>query len=120
MCDINVTVVLLNKDVLSDLVSVDEGSVDLKGKHEFFKLFLYLCFWLLGSVVVAGKHADCILGPGIHCYYDFVELLWTEDQSISKVVERKRDLERVFAFSCKVAWQCWGSPGRCRRGDTRQ
>ena len=66
MRDVDIAIVLFDEDVLSDLVSVDEGTINLKSKDEFFELCLDFCAWFFGAIIVSAEHTDCVFRSCIH------------------------------------------------------
>ncbi len=66
MGNIDVTVILSDQSILSDLVSVDEGSVNLKGEDELSQFGLDFAAWLFSPVAKRCKHAERVGTSSVH------------------------------------------------------
>ena len=66
MSDIDIAVVSPHEHVISDLVSVEVDSINLKGQYELFQSCDEFCTWLAETVVVRCKHAERIGRSRVH------------------------------------------------------
>lgn len=58
MCNVDVTIVLPDESILSNLVPVDERAIDLEGKDEFSQFGLDFCSWFFCTIVQGCKHTE--------------------------------------------------------------
>lgn len=56
--DVNVAKVLFYKDILADLISVDESAIDLESENELLESGLNFCSWFSGTVLQRCKNAE--------------------------------------------------------------
>jgi|SRR5271154_6770156 len=60
MCNVDVTEVLLHKNILSNLVSVDESAIKLEGQDELLEFGLDFCSWFCLTILKRCEDAERI------------------------------------------------------------
>lgn len=120
VCDevrnINFAIVLLGKDILSYLISVDEDILEVKVKDKFHKLSLsFVARVVAVGGAVFGKHAQRVDGLSIHCRaigcVMLIDCLWC-----SKWISKTRPLLECLA--CHERRVKWCGCSRSRRASS--
>lgn len=69
MGNVDVAVVLSDQSIFSDLVSIDEGAINLKSEDEFSQFGLNFTAWLFSTITKRCKHAERVGTSSVHVGY---------------------------------------------------